>query len=149
MLDEFPVLGHMQAIETAAGLMAGFGVKLWTIIQNVGQLKQHYDKSWETFFANSGLLTAFDVSDELTLDALSKKLGRTEIIEQHSTNAVGLDLTRGMPDFRDEREHLPLLARTRDSAHLSAWQEKRLLIVTKDGRPAIAERLLYSRRTHV
>lgn len=42
VLDEFPALGHMQAIETAAGLMAGFGVKLWTIIQNVGQLKQHY-----------------------------------------------------------------------------------------------------------
>ena len=41
VLDEFPVLGYMQSIETAAGLMAGFGVKLWPIIQNVGQLKQH------------------------------------------------------------------------------------------------------------
>ena len=29
ILDEFPALGHMQALETAAGLMAGFGVKLW------------------------------------------------------------------------------------------------------------------------
>jgi len=38
VLDEFPVLGHIQAIETAAGLMAGFGVKLWVIVQNVGQL---------------------------------------------------------------------------------------------------------------
>lgn len=34
VLDEFPVLGHLQTIETAAGLMAGFGVKLWVIIQN-------------------------------------------------------------------------------------------------------------------
>ncbi len=38
VLDEFPVLGYMKSIETAAGLMAGFGVKLWTIVQNVGQL---------------------------------------------------------------------------------------------------------------
>ncbi len=36
VLDEFPALGHMQAIETAAGLMAGFGVKLWTIHPECG-----------------------------------------------------------------------------------------------------------------
>ena len=29
--------------------MAGFGVKLWTIIQNVGQLKQYYDKAGRRF----------------------------------------------------------------------------------------------------
>jgi type IV secretion system protein VirD4 len=64
VLDEFPVLGHVQAIETAAGLMAGFGVKLWAIIQNMGQLKQPYEKAWETFIANSGVLTAFGIVDQ-------------------------------------------------------------------------------------
>lgn len=52
LLDEFAVLGYMQSIETAAGLMAGFGVKLWPILQNVGQLKRHYPHSWQTFVAN-------------------------------------------------------------------------------------------------
>ena len=66
VLDEFPVLGHMQVVEKAAGLMAGFGVKLWIIVQNLGQLKQHYDKAWETFFANSGVVTAFGVVDHET-----------------------------------------------------------------------------------
>jgi len=77
VLDEFPALGHMQAIETAAGLMAGFGVKLWVILQNFGQLKQHYDKSWETFIANCGVITAFGVSDSESLKVLSDMLGRT------------------------------------------------------------------------
>ena len=63
VLDEFPVLGFMKPIEVAAGLMAGFWVKLWTIVQNVGQLKQHYQQSWETFFANAGMVTAFGVVD--------------------------------------------------------------------------------------
>src|SRR5215467_4996964 len=53
VLDEFPVLGHIQAIETAAGLMAGFGVKLWVILQNIGQLERYYKDTWETFVANS------------------------------------------------------------------------------------------------
>ena len=95
VLDEFPALGHMQAIETAAGLMAGFGVKLWTILQNVGQLKQHYDKSWETFFANCGVITAFGVSDSESLKVLSEMLGRTSIVEQKSSGAVGQALLSG------------------------------------------------------
>ena len=59
VLDEFAVLGYLRSIEMAAGLMAGFGVQLWPIVQNVGQLKQHYSKTWETFFANAGAVTAF------------------------------------------------------------------------------------------
>jgi type IV secretory pathway TraG/TraD family ATPase VirD4 len=31
-----------------------FGVKLWVIVQNVGQLKQHYEKAWETFIEPHG-----------------------------------------------------------------------------------------------
>src|SRR5690606_18219425 len=33
VLEEVPALGHMRSIETAAGLMAGFGVKLWSVLQ--------------------------------------------------------------------------------------------------------------------
>src|SRR5271166_1583076 len=85
VLDEFPVLGHIEAIEKAAGLMAGFGVKLWVIVQNVGQLKQHYDRSWETFVANSGALTAFGAADQESLEVLSKRLGRMHMAEQVSS----------------------------------------------------------------
>ncbi|MET3338644.1 type IV secretory pathway TraG/TraD family ATPase VirD4 [Bradyrhizobium japonicum] len=31
VLEEFPTLGHMRSLETAAELMAGFGVKLWSV----------------------------------------------------------------------------------------------------------------------
>ena len=37
VLEEFPSLGHMRSIETAAGLMAGFGVKLWSVLQDLTQ----------------------------------------------------------------------------------------------------------------
>ena len=65
--------GHMQPIETAAGLMAGYGVKLWTIVHEFGQLKQHYDKSREMFFANAGVVTGFGVIDQESQRALSAK----------------------------------------------------------------------------
>ncbi|HEY7244916.1 MAG TPA: type IV secretory system conjugative DNA transfer family protein [Xanthobacteraceae bacterium] len=37
LLEEFPVLKHMEKLEAAAGQLAGSGVKLWVIVQNLGQ----------------------------------------------------------------------------------------------------------------
>lgn len=68
VLDEAAALGRMESIEKAAGLMAGYGVKLWTILQDLGQLKRHYKESWETYIANSGMLQFFANSDMTTLN---------------------------------------------------------------------------------
>ena len=75
VLDEFPVLGYMRTIEAAAGQIAGFGVKLWTIVQDITQLQRLYNDSWETFVANSGVVTAFANTDGSTLGYLSDQLG--------------------------------------------------------------------------
>ena len=39
LLEEFFTLGPMPSIEKAAGYAAGFGVKLWAILQDLQQLK--------------------------------------------------------------------------------------------------------------
>ena len=128
VLDEFPVLGHMQPIETAAGLMAGYGVKLWTIVQNLGQLKQHYDKSWETFFANAGVVTGFGVIDQESQRALSAKLGKLRMTTQVPTGAAGSELLKGTPSQRDERFNVPLLAED-ELGRIFDRETKRMLIL--------------------
>ena len=142
VLDEFPVLGHIQSIETAAGLMAGFGVKLWVIVQNAGQLKQHYEKAWETFIANSGALTSFGVVDQELLKVLSDKLGRMRMVEQVSTGAVGSALVSGAAAFRDDHHDVPLLAE-HEIGRVFSRDEKRLLILGAGCLPAVAERFIY------
>jgi type IV secretion system protein VirD4 len=79
-LDEFAVLGHMQSVEKAAGQIAGFGVKLWPVIQDVTQLQRDYRQAWETFMGNAGLLTFFGNTDLTTLEHVSKRLGDCEVI---------------------------------------------------------------------
>jgi type IV secretion system protein VirD4 len=46
VLEEFHVLGYMQQIETAAALVAGFGMKLLIVLQDLTQLKRHYCEGW-------------------------------------------------------------------------------------------------------
>ena len=70
----------MESIERATGYIAGFGVKLWTILQDLNQLKTIYAGRWETFLGNAGTLIAFGNVDITTLDYLSRRLGETEII---------------------------------------------------------------------
>lgn len=82
ILDEFAAIGRMEAIEKAAGLMAGYGVKLWPFLQDLGQLKRHYKESWETFLGNAGMLQFFANSDMTTLEWISKRLGQTEVIRE-------------------------------------------------------------------
>lgn len=82
VLDEFAAIGRLESIEKAAGLMAGYGVKLWTILQDLGQLKRHYKESWQTFLGNAGMLQFFANSDMTTLEWLSKRLGQVEVMRE-------------------------------------------------------------------
>jgi type IV secretion system protein VirD4 len=88
LLEEFYSLGHMPMIEKAAGYAAGFGIKLWAILQDLQQLKALYPQSWQTFLANAGAVQVFGVSDEDTTSYVSKSLGDTEVI-RHTANSTG------------------------------------------------------------
>lgn len=145
VLDEFPVLGHIEAIEKAAGLMAGFDVKLWVIVQNLGQLKQHYKAGWETFFGNSGVVTAFGVVDHESQKEISAKLGRLRMTEQVATGAVGSALLSGAAAFREDHFDVPLLAEN-EIEWLFNRDQERLLVLPAGLSPAIVERLDYLRQ---
>lgn len=82
LLDEFAALGRMESIEKAAGLMAGYGVKLWPVLQDVQQLKRLHKEAWETFMANAGVLQFFANADMTTLEWLSKRMGQVELIRE-------------------------------------------------------------------
>lgn len=97
LLEEFASLAHMEIIEHAAGYAAGFGVKLWIIIQDVPQLKRHYKEGWETFLGNAGVIQAFANSDETTLGFLSKKIGETEITQLVSNLSTNLSASTNDP----------------------------------------------------
>lgn len=79
VLDEFFSLGHMKQLETAAAQIAGFGIRLMTVLQDLGQLEHLYGKNFETFMGNSGVLQFFGNSDLKTLDWISKRLGKTTL----------------------------------------------------------------------
>lgn len=109
VLEEFPSLGHMRSIETAAGLMAGFGVKLWSVLQDLTQLQTHYPKSWETFLGNAGVVQAFGNADVTTTEHLAKLLGSTQVIERQAVRLSGSAMGHGDPGVREQLRSVRLL----------------------------------------
>ncbi|WP_220149841.1 type IV secretory system conjugative DNA transfer family protein [Sphingomonas aracearum] len=79
LLDEFAALGRLEPVERAMGLMAGYGMQLWPILQDMHQLKAIYGERAGTFMSNAGVVQTFGVNDYATADMLSRTIGDTTI----------------------------------------------------------------------
>jgi type IV secretion system protein VirD4 len=79
LLDEFAALGRLEAVERAMGLMAGYGLQLWPILQDMSQLRDLYGQRAATFVANAGVQQVFGVNDYETAKWLSQTMGQETI----------------------------------------------------------------------
>lgn len=58
------------------GLMAGYGVQLWPILQDLSQLRALYGTRAGTFLANAAVQQVFGVNDLETAKWLSESIGK-------------------------------------------------------------------------
>lgn len=86
MLDEFAALGRFKIIEDSAGFLAGYGMKLMPIIQNIGQIKNLYERNWETFLGNAGAIIAFGLNDAESEKYVADRIGR--LIHNETTQSL-------------------------------------------------------------
>lgn len=77
VLDEFAQLGRMPIIEDAYGQMAGMGIQMHVIFQDLAQAKRLYDDGWQTFAANAGVMQFFSTRDLFTANYVSSLIGMT------------------------------------------------------------------------
>lgn len=79
-MDEFAGLKRMEIIENTVAQIAGYGVKLFFVLQSLEQLKSVYPDRWETFLANCGVRIFFATTDNFTNQYVSDALGEQEIV---------------------------------------------------------------------
>ncbi|MGO9545743.1 MAG: type IV secretory system conjugative DNA transfer family protein [Rhodomicrobium sp.] len=142
LLEEFNVLGYLEVIETAAGQIAGSGVKLWTVLQDLGQIQKHYKQSWETFIGNAGVLTFFGNSDWRTLNYISKKLGGIGMIVERASGASMPQMYTGAKLTQEDIRESPLL-HTHEIEKLFAREEGRILVTVAGRNPFAVQRAAY------
>ena len=70
-------MGRLKALEDGYGLMAGMGLQLLAVLQDLSQLQRLYHEGWQTFMANSGVIQVFGTRDLMTAEYVSKLVGVT------------------------------------------------------------------------
>ncbi|MUZ65011.1 type IV secretory system conjugative DNA transfer family protein [Agrobacterium vitis] len=137
LLDEFAALGHLAPVERAMGLMAGYGVQLWPILQDVHQLRATYGQRAGTFLSNAGVLQVFGVNDHDSARLVSDLLGQETVVFQ--TMARALDSDKSGISYSLQHTARPLL--TPDEVRNLPQQGQLLFLAGQ--RPIIAGKLTY------
>lgn len=128
LLDEFAGMKRMDIIENSVAQIAGFGVKMFFVLQSLEQLKSVYPDRWETFLANCGVKIFFSSTDNFTNQYVSDMLGEREIVrETHGSSTSTTDTTSitsttgGGSAFQQTETHGTSEQRSRARGGNRAW----------------------------
>lgn len=87
MLDEFTSLGKLPIVEKAIAYIAGYGGKMYIIVQDLKQLSNVYGKD-NALMSNCHVRIAYAPNDVETADLLSKMTGKTTVVEKKSSVSI-------------------------------------------------------------
>ena len=136
MLDELATLGHLDVVENAVGLSAGYGVQLYTVFQDVAQMRDLYKARWASFVGNAGVRALFNLDDYESAEYWSKFIGM-HLVETTSQSVDLYGLTSGGSTNEAMR---PLLSPDQIMMHFAADQ---MLILPQGSRPIATGRVPY------
>ncbi|MFX1767984.1 type IV secretory system conjugative DNA transfer family protein [Paraburkholderia sp. A1RI-2L] len=92
LIDEFPALRKIEIIQHGLGYVAGYGIKLMLICQDLVQLVDIYGEN-QSIIAGCHIRIAYAPGDDKTAERLEKMAGTTTVTENNenvSYNRMGL-----------------------------------------------------------
>jgi type IV secretion system protein VirD4 len=136
MLDELATLGHLAAIENAVGLSAGYGIQLVYIFQDVGQMKDLYNKRWPSFIGNAGVRAIFSLEDFDSAEYWSKFIGN-RLVATYSAQQDLYGFSKGGTAGEAMRPMIPPEKLMFDYA--KGW----MLVLASGAHPFVTKRVAY------
>lgn len=138
MLDELATLGHLQTVENAVGLSAGYGIQLVAVFQDVAQMRDLYKGRWASFVGNAGVRAVFSLDDYETAHYWSQFMGG-RLFETTSQQQDIYGMTKGQSKGETMR---PL--RSPEQLMMEFAKDK-MLVLPQGSRPIVSGRLPYFR----
>jgi type IV secretion system protein VirD4 len=139
LLDEMAALGRLTMVEQAYGLMAGYGMLMWGIVQDFSQLKRNYGDSWETFISNSGVLQYYGSRDRMTADYFSALCGVTTVWTFSS--AVSRSFAAAGSSRSESETHSPTQRKLVFPDELMRLPDGRQLLLVENMNPIMAHKV--------
>jgi type IV secretion system protein VirD4 len=141
--DEFAAMGRVGVISSAAAFLAGYNLRLLTVVQAMSQLDAVYgDKEARTFATNHGLQILYAPREQRDADEYSAMLGqfteratsrgRSRSFSEHGHSSVS----------RNESEQRRALLLPQEFKELGS---ERLVVIYENCKPILGEKIRYHR----
>jgi type IV secretion system protein VirD4 len=141
--DEFAAMGRVGMIASAAAFLAGYNLRLLTVVQAMSQLDAVYgEKEARTFATNHGLQILFAPREQRDADEYSAMLGhstekatsrgRSRSFSQHGHTSIS----------RNESDQRRALLLPQEFKELGS---ERLVVIFESCKPILAEKIRYHR----
>jgi type IV secretion system protein VirD4 len=141
--DEFTAMGRVGVITSAAAFLAGYNLRLLTVVQAMSQLDAVYgDKEARTFATNHGLQILYAPREQRDADEYSAMLGhfteratsrgRSRSFSGHGSSTVS----------RNESEQRRALLLPQEFKELGS---ERLVVIVENCKPILGEKIRYHR----
>jgi type IV secretion system protein VirD4 len=141
--DEFTAMGRVNIISSAAAFLAGYNLRLLTVVQAMSQLDAVYgEKDARSFATNHGLQILYAPREQRDADEYSAMLGqfteratsrgRSRSFSQHASSSVS----------HNESEQRRSLLLPQEFKELGS---ERMVVICENCKPILAEKIRYHR----
>ncbi|WP_394481640.1 type IV secretory system conjugative DNA transfer family protein [Roseateles sp. LYH14W] len=141
--DEFTALGRIAAIVTAAPFLAGYNLRLLTVVQAMSQLDSVYgDKEARTFATNHGLQILYAPREQRDADEYSAMLGQFTELATSRGRSSSFGAHGHSSVSRNESDQRRALLLPQEIKELGS---ARLAIILENCKPILGEKICYYR----
>jgi type IV secretion system protein VirD4 len=141
IMDEFALLGGgLKTISDGYGLFAGYKIKLWIFLQNLGQLQHDYPERWNAMIGNANAqFFGISMMDTVTAKFISEAAGRLNRVRTEGRHGL-LGLFRRRTVSETPRE---ILTPSEVATLIGKGSNKQIFFPANDGHPVLLERLVF------
>lgn len=139
--DEFTAMGRVSVITTSAAFLAGYNLRLLTVIQAMSQLDAVYgEKEARTFATNHGLQILFAPREQRDANEYSEMLGHfTEQASSHGRSRSGGSRGQTTISRNDSQQRRALLL----PQEFKELGSERLVVIMEGCKPILGEKIRY------
>lgn len=143
MLDEMAQLGSLPMMKQAVSLLAGYGMSIWMIWQDLSQLKALYEHDWPTFLANAKIQQFFGINDHETAKYISEMLGSATITNKSISSSKSGKFTDIVKNKSESESYSEIARNLLNPDEVRRLNREAVLTFVQGIPPILAERITY------
>jgi type IV secretion system protein VirD4 len=138
LLDEFPALGNVNVLAKSVAFIAGYGIRLLTVIQSPAQLRAIYGiDAARNFMTNHAVEVVFAPKEQDVANELSERIGYDTVKARSRSGPKGLAMRATSETISEHRRALML------PQELKLLAKSKAFILGTGLPPIIADKIVY------